>query len=214
MELAIRYNYYDILEVNPHCPQHEITAAYERAKATYSGENVSIYTIFTKEEARELLGLVEEAYMVLGNKALRAVYDERITQGGYAREDLTFVSLEKANKAQLPETKKRFTLKPAKEPDAEFESQVKSLERWDGAWLRKVREYRELSLDKVSEITKINPFYINAIEEMQLEHLPARVFVRGYVGQIAKLLGLNESHVAKTYMDSCALRSSKVAANQ
>ena len=86
----LKYNYYDILEVSHHCPQHEVTGAYERAKSTYSGENPAIYTIFTEEEARELLKLVEEAYAVLGNKTLRSLYDEKIYKSGVKIEDLSF----------------------------------------------------------------------------------------------------------------------------
>jgi cytoskeletal protein RodZ len=52
----------------------------------------------------------------------------------------------------------------------------------------------------MSEVTKVSSFYINAIEAMEPQNLPATVFVRGYVGQIAKTLGLNEKAVADSYM--------------
>ena len=75
---TVSYNYYDILEVGVHCAQNEIIVAYERAKQTHSGSNPAIYTIFSENEARDLLKLVEESYLVLGNKTLRALYDENI----------------------------------------------------------------------------------------------------------------------------------------
>ena len=53
-----RYNYYEILEVGSNAAQHEVTTAYERARTTYSGDNPAIYTIFSENEARELLTLI------------------------------------------------------------------------------------------------------------------------------------------------------------
>ncbi|MNY61710.1 hypothetical protein D3C86_1984200 [compost metagenome] len=52
----------------------------------------------------------------------------------------------------------------------------------------------------MNEITKINPWYVTAIEKMDAAGLPAVVFVRGYVSQIAKALGLDEKKVADSYM--------------
>jgi curved DNA-binding protein CbpA len=201
MEISSRFNYYDVLEVNPHCQQHEITIAYEKAKNTYSGENPSIYTIFSRDEARELLTMVEEAYKVLGNKTLRSVYDEKITQGGHGREELTFEALDRANKVQLPESKKRGPIRPIYEPDEQTENEIKTRSDWDGPALKKIREYKNISLERLSEITKINPFYINAIEIMDSANLPAPVFVRGYVSQISRLLGLNETVVCSSYIN-------------
>ena len=52
----------------------------------------------------------------------------------------------------------------------------------------------------MSEITKINSYYVTAIESMDPGNLPVVVFVRGYVVQIAKALGLDEKKVADSYM--------------
>ncbi|HEY1079135.1 MAG TPA: DnaJ domain-containing protein, partial [Bdellovibrio sp.] len=92
MQQPSRYNYYEILEVAANAPQHEVTTAYERARATYSGENMAIYTIFSDQEARELLVLIEEAYQVLGNKILRNIYDQRLLSGRSSLNDLTYAS--------------------------------------------------------------------------------------------------------------------------
>ena len=196
------YNYYEILEVSPSSAQHEISQAYEKARATYSGENPAIYTMFSGDEAKELLRLVEEAYSVLGNKTLRAIYDEKITQGlseqtkGLSFQELQTESL--APKRELPKVSKNsrptFTAKP------EMEDFIRSHQDWTGSDLRKCREYKNYSLQDLSEVTKISAFYLNALEEMKPENLPAPVFVRGYVLVLAKLLGLNEKIVADSFM--------------
>lgn len=202
-EIEMKFNYYDILEISPHCPQHEITTAYDRAKSTYSGENPAIYTMFNQDEARELLKMIEEAYSVLGNKTLRSIYDEKIGQKR-PHADLTFEALQAESKAVFneapkkatPSTPQKYTL------DQKFEDEIKIKTEWSGAELKKVREYKNLTLERLSEITKISSYYINAIEKLDCPNLPAPVFVRGYVSQISKTLGLDEKRVCDSYMKS------------
>jgi DnaJ-class molecular chaperone len=195
-----RFNYYDILEVSPHCPQHEVTSAYQKAKSTYSGENPAIYTIFSDEEARELLKLVEEAYQVLGNKTLRALYDEKLGQPGLRREDISFETLKTQSKTQMPESQKKPVGKIEYVANEKLENEFKALSNWTGEEMRKVREYKNIPLERLSETTKISAYYINAIEKMDIKSLPAPVFVRGYVAQISKILGLDERKVSDSYM--------------
>ena len=201
MESASRYNYYEILEVPQTAAQHEVTAAYDRARLTYSGENAAIYTIFSEQEARELLVMIEEAYKVLGNKTLRNIYDRRLQNNVYSVNDLTYGSIVEASKQLFPEVKPERPQVTYK-IDKEFEKEIQVKEVWTGDFLKKVREYKQLSVLNVSEITKINPFYISAVEEMESGNLPAQVFVRGYVVQIAKALGLDDKKVSDSYMQN------------
>ena len=194
-----RYNYYEILELKTNAPQHEVTTAYERAKATYTGDNPAIYTIFSQQEARELLGMIEEAYSVLGNKTLRGIYDQRLFGGQAMPQDLSYESILTASKTIFPESK-AAEKKPAHKVDDAFEKQIAEATEWDGALLRKVRDYKGVSIAKMSEITKVNTYYLQALEEMDPKGLPAPVFIRGYVVQVAKTLGLNEKLVADSYM--------------
>lgn len=197
---AHRYNYYDILEVSPHCAQHEVTAAYEKAKLTYSGENPAIYTIFSDEEARELLKLVEEAYSVLGNKTLRGLYDEKLAQAGIRKEDLTFDALKNQSKIFQEIPKKTVIEKIDFTPNAAMEKEIQDATVIDGEFLRRVREYKKVSLERLSETTKISAYYITALEKMEAANLPAAVFVRGYVGQVSKVLGLDDKKACDSYM--------------
>jgi DnaJ-class molecular chaperone len=196
---SLKYNYYDILEVSHHCPQHEVTGAYERAKSTYSGENPAIYTIFTEEEARDLLKLVEEAYAVLGNKTLRALYDEKLSQTGVKVEDLSYEALKAQSQIMLPE-KPKPSVKIEYQMDEKFEEDIRNQTEWTGEFIKKVREYKKIPLERMSEITKISAYYINALEKNDGSNLPAPVFVRGYIGQVAKVLGLDERKVCDSYM--------------
>ncbi|MFN8792344.1 MAG: helix-turn-helix domain-containing protein [Bdellovibrionales bacterium] len=194
-----KHNYYEILELPTNAAQHEVTTAYERAKRTYSGENPAIYTVFTDSEARELLSLIEEAYSILGNKTLRSIYDQRLLSNTFSIDDLSYSSILGASKQYFPEPKTEQK-KPQYQKNESFEREILEQTDWSGDFLKRVREYKGLSIERISEKTKINSFYIQAIEKMDPANLPAVVFVRGYIVQIAKELGLHEKKVADSYM--------------
>jgi curved DNA-binding protein CbpA len=71
---------------------------------------------------------------------------------------------------------------------------------WKGHFMRKVREARRISIEEMSNITKVSKTYIVAIEEENFPKLPAPVFMRGFVTQMAKVLKLPHDQVASAYM--------------
>lgn len=196
----MKSNFYEILELSTNAAQHEITTAYDRAKTTYSGDNPAIYTIFSDQEARELLSMIEEAYSILGNKTLRNIYDQRLLgQSKINPEDLTYDSILNASRLIFQESKVD-TKKATFTRNEDIEKEITACENWNGDMLKKIREYKNVTLEKLSETIKVNSFYIKAIEAMTPNNLPAPVFVRGYVIQMAKELGLNGKVVADSYM--------------
>lgn len=196
----MKSNFYEILELNTNAAQHEITTAYERVKTTYSGDNPAIYTIFSDQEARELLSMIEEAYSILGNKTLRNIYDQRLLgQSKINPEDLTYDSILNASRLIFQESKVDIK-KASFVRNEELEKEIADCDNWNGDMLKKVREYKNVTLERLSEIIKVNSYYIKAIEAMTPNNLPAPVFVRGYVIQMAKELGLDNKLVADSYM--------------
>ena len=136
----------------------------------------------------------------MGNKNLRNIYDQRLLGQKTQTQDLSYESILQASRQLFPEAKQE-SKKAAYKIDDDFEKNFKKLEtEWTGDLLKKVREYKNISVEKMSLVTKINSYYIHAIEELNPTNLPASVFVRGYVLQIAKELGLNEKAVADSYM--------------
>lgn len=211
MSTENRYNYYDILEISHQANQHEILIAYEKAKRTYSPQNISLYSIFSKQEAEALREMIEEAYKVLGHQTYRNIYEKRMQAKTYTPYELSYesikqsVQLETKNSAEekklLSTTEENKKIEPTNfEKNEEFENQIHSQQEWSGDFLQKVREYKKVSIDRLHEKTKVNPWYIQALENMDPQNLPAPVFVRGYVIQMAKMLGLNEKTVADSYM--------------
>lgn len=66
--------------------------------------------------------------------------------------------------------------------------------------LRAVRESRGLDLKDVSQTTKIGLPHLRALEDDDFSALPALVYVRGFVAEVAKLLRLDPQQVSRTYV--------------
>jgi cytoskeleton protein RodZ len=77
-----------------------------------------------------------------------------------------------------------------------------------GDKFRKARESKELSLDDVSNVTKISRRMLQAIEEEQFDKLPGGVFNRGFIRAYAKHLGLNSEDAVNDYL--ACLRQAQV----
>lgn len=208
MNTEIRQNYYEILDIHENATQQEIHLAYEKAKSTYSAENSAISSVFSSDEARELRTLIEEAYQVLRNNNYRNVYEKRMQANTFSQSDLTASAIKTASDDLFAQPATESTAPIAtlsEEPQAPvvnevFETEIANKKDWTGDDLKMVREYRKLSFDELTDITKVNPWYIAALEKMDPSNLPVEVFVRGYVLQIAKALGLKEKAVTDSYM--------------
>jgi flagellar biosynthesis protein FlhG len=69
-----------------------------------------------------------------------------------------------------------------------------------GADLRDERQRLRLAIETIAEKTKIRRAYLQAIEEERFGDLPAAVFVRGFLREYARCLGLSGEDVARNYM--------------
>lgn len=255
--------YYELLEITPSAGPAEIYNAYQKARATYSTSSPALYSMFTPEEAQQLMALIEEAYQTLSHQARRREYDQKIgigtakAQPAYSsaaansgfmpsvfnppppplppnavkqnvnpdlpppvppppptaapvnrtppppppkRED-TWVGPVKitTKKEELPPGFARtkfsvYEINPA------LEQEIESVEECDGRFLQKIRLYKGVTLDQMSDEIRITKTTLVALESNDLDMLPAAVFTRGFVTQIARLLCVNERKVTDAYM--------------
>lgn len=88
----------------------------------------------------------------------------------------------------------------ARQPESALTHEISQEVEWRGQFMRKVREARRISIEEMSNITKVSKSYIMAIEEENFPKLPAPVFMRGFVTQMAKVLKLPHDQVASAYM--------------
>jgi hypothetical protein len=72
---------------------------------------------------------------------------------------------------------------------------------WSGEVLRNLREARGLSLQQISERTKVTRHHIENIESDRYEALPAQVYLRGILLSIARELRLDGQKVARSYLE-------------
>lgn len=86
------------------------------------------------------------------------------------------------------------------EIDESFEAQISTQEFFDGVFLGKIRKYKKIKIEDLSQKTCISLKYLYAIEDNNYNALPAPVFTRGYVVQYCKFLDLDADKVIPTFM--------------
>lgn len=198
-------NFYEILEIEADATLQEIERAYMAAKETYSPESTALYSMFTPEEAADLHQLIEQAYSTLSNHEARQRYDQGSSSSSQdtTTDNMVFLT----NNSEASPVKEVSVVKAGRliknfDEDALTEDRIKSLEDCSGAFLQKVRNYKNISLDEISNFSKVSKTNILAIEEEDFSELPARVFIRGFVIQICKLLGIDSVAFTKEYLKS------------
>jgi hypothetical protein len=68
-----------------------------------------------------------------------------------------------------------------------------------GDYLKKQRESKNISLRKVSHLTKISPFYLDCLEKDDYEKLPQGPYIKGYISSYASHIGGNAEEALKLY---------------
>ena len=81
-----------------------------------------------------------------------------------------------------------------------------------GDKFRKAREKKDISLDDVSNVTKISSRMLQAIEQERFDQLPGGVFNKGFIRAYAKHLGLNDEEAVADYL--ACLRQAQIDAHE
>ncbi len=68
-----------------------------------------------------------------------------------------------------------------------------------GAYLKKERTERSISLREISELTKISPWHIACLEKDEYDRLPQGPYVKGYLTSYAQILKINVAEVINRY---------------
>ena len=219
---AEKKNYYDVLEIPTNASPQDIESAYVRARNAYSGDSVALYSLMTKDECDSVLGQIEEAYSVIGFPEKRREYDRLrgFNQSGFAQnysnpspvQGNAFENARPKDAVQYEDfgsnlieakvskitAQKKFGLDY--EENTEFDKQIADATNFTGSFLKKIREYKNATIERMAEMTRISKTHITALENEDLAKLPADVYVRGYVYQYAKVLKLNPDTVAASFL--------------
>ncbi len=215
-QLGRKKSFYEILDISTTATIEEIKESYARAKSTYSEENPALYGMVSGGEREDTLNLIEEAFKVLSNPEAKQQYDNSLDNNnghldkGRGSSEFTLnknetnnIARAKQNSFEEQSIKKLIETNKYQlsyEVNEEFEKQIRESTQFSGEFLQSIREYKQVSIEKMAEMTRISKNNIRNIELENMGPLPAIVYVRGFVYQYAKCLKLNPELVASSYM--------------
>ncbi len=206
---------YELIEAPEDGTPQQIERAYRIARSAYLPSSAAAYSLYSAEDCAAILRRIEEAYSVLSDTRLRREYDARL-----GRESESTPSSVRMDRADTPKP-----LQPAREHRAEGiegrratrseldveNSLAPESGIFDGDVLRRIRVGLGIELEEISSITKINEQHLRSIEANLYDELPAPVYLRGFLKQIAKCLSLDPARVADSYSDRMRESSSRRA---
>ena len=117
---------------------------------------------------------------------------------GFAYEDFSN-SQNEAKVSKITAIKKfqlEYTIDPA------LEKKIEETTVFSGNFLKQIREYKNVPVERMVDLLKISKTYLNAIENDDCSKLPADAYTRGFILQYAKCLKLNMDLVANSYMQN------------
>ncbi|HEY8141545.1 MAG TPA: helix-turn-helix domain-containing protein [Kofleriaceae bacterium] len=186
-------SYYQLLEIEPTASDEDIRRAHRLVRHLYGRDSVVGAGLWNREEIDALQRRFDEAYATLMDPARRRQYDLELFPEGIPASARSWPRRARPESITPP--------RPAPEiaPDADL----------NGPFMRELRESMGIELREISERTKISTAYLGAIEGEEFERLPAPVYVRGFLVEYAKMLGLDVTRVLETYFQRfCASRGS------
>jgi flagellar biosynthesis protein FlhG len=180
-------DHYEILEIPRMATPQEIERAFRLAGETYSEDSLAGYSVFGEGEVNALRERAETAFRVLSDPGARVAYDASLSDAA-------------GPEGQAAPRSEPIASSSAPAPIEPFEELDEESGEFDGARLRRCRLRRGMELEDIAGITKINPNYLQFIEEDRYADLPAAVYVRGFVSSYASCVGLDPRNVALSYM--------------
>ena len=190
-------NHYEILDLQPKAAPEQIDRAYEFFSEMYGEEGLATYSLLEADEIEAARACIREAYAVLSSPTERHRYD---VEQGFAAPDEPLLPFEPAPPpVPAPPEAKSPPPRPAPPPAPRPAQQVLT-GPVRGNDLRRLREEKGISLQEIAASSKIGVRYLEYIESDRHSHLPARVYLRGFLMEYARALGLDPERTVKAYL--------------
>jgi len=178
---------YDILMTHPAAGDEELRKAYKRQRDIFQTGSLPLCSLLREDALAVERARIEEAHDTLLDPIKRRAYDvstfpDRLHS---PTPPATHDAARDVERALLRE---------------ELAHEIGPNTPFTGSLLRKVREAQGVDLAAISRHTKISPVQLHAIEEEDFAGLPAFVYLRGFVQEVAKFLKLDPTQVARTYL--------------
>lgn len=184
-------SYYQTLELDASANAQELARAYRRLKEIYSVDSPAVYGAYSLSEIEALQRRFEDAFATLADPERRRLYDEMLQAHAEGRAPLRMT----APLVPLPSVEADAE-EPAREDVAELATADAD---YTGALLRRIRIARNLTLDELEERTKIARYHVRALEDEKWDNLPASLYVRGFLTNLARELRIPAARVLETY---------------
>lgn len=178
-----RGDLYRVLGLEPRASRDQVERAYRFSLELYAEGSLATYSLVEPEEAEQQRQRIREAYETLADEERRRSYDE--SQGYLPPESPVVAFPSPGTGAQAP-----------RELPAVLTGQD----------LRQLREARGVSLRHVAAVSKIGVRFLEYIESDRFELLPAPVYLRGFLLEYGRVVGLDPGGVAEAYMGRLAPR--------
>jgi flagellar biosynthesis protein FlhG len=190
-------SHYELLEVPPTASFEDIRRANRRIRDIYGAESIAISGLYDPVSLEAVHRRLDLAYTTLMDAAKRKDYDYELFPDGVPmpvtqHDRLADVSAPRpAAKVDDPAT---LTTRPPM-PD------INPRTEYSGPLLRQIREAVGVELREIAEKSKIGMAYLQALEGEVFAKLPAPVYVRGFLAEYARALGLDAERVKQTYLE-------------
>jgi flagellar biosynthesis protein FlhG len=169
--------YYRVLGLPPQATREQIERAYRFCNEMYGPGSLATYSLLEPSDVEATRVRIDEAYAVLMDPARRRAYDEAL--GLRAPGVVPFPPAETAERGPEPPELPEVVTGPA---------------------LKRLRETRGISLRQIAMESKVGVRYFQYIEEDRFSHLPAPVYLRGFLSEYARVVGLDGRRVVESYI--------------
>jgi flagellar biosynthesis protein FlhG len=179
---------YDVLGMHRGATDEELRRAYKRTRENYQPGSLALSSLLGSDMLRREQARIDEAHDTLLDLSKRRAYDAS-----------TFPE-EAAESPRKPPVDQQALEAERQMMRSELAREINAETEFTGRLLAKVREARGIELEEIAKATKISVAYLKAIEAEAFSELPAMVYTRGFVQELAKYLKLDAAQVTKTYL--------------
>ena len=200
-------NFYELLGIEFDASSFEINRAYKENYQLYHEDSLVSYSFFAREEREKILAKLDEAYSTLIDEKKRSRYDQSLIECGILKEGMK--SQDDRKTFCLISDSKHSTNNTILRIRDELKAMVSSNpviqeilthDVLSGKDLKRIRGELGVSLEIITEMTKVRSIFLRAIEEDEFEKAPSRMFLKSYVKAYAQSIGLDADFVAGRYL--------------
>ncbi len=193
-------SHYELLEVAPTASFEDIRRGNRRIRDVYGAESIAVSGLYDPASLEAVHRRLDLAYTTLMDAAKRKEYDLELFPDGVPMP----IALPSVAPAELPGSSP--ATRPSTKDDAAHAVRppmpvLSERTEFSGPLLRQIREAVGVELREIAERSKIGMAYLQALEGETFAKLPAPVYVRGFLAEYARALGLDAERVKQTYLE-------------